>query len=130
MLQIINLKIIGTYSTDRSAGFNNHLPKLSYSTDPNFAGVSNKYCLLKVRKTTKTRNRYNQLPHLPQNTKWESSRITTNTINKRQEPSPTPFFHCNLIKKAILSNHISSQCNYGVSSIIILLTSFINSQLR
>ena len=40
---------------------------------------------LKVRK--KARNRYNQVPHLSQDTKWESNKITINITNKSQEVS-------------------------------------------
>ena len=36
------------------------------------------YCCLKVRKTAKIRKRYNQVPHLTQDTTWESKK---NTIN-------------------------------------------------
>ena len=51
-VQIASLKIICTDSTEilfsklRSADLNNHLPKLSFFTDPFCAGVSNKHCLL------------------------------------------------------------------------------------
>ena len=36
----------------------------------------------KVRKTARIRNRYNQVPHLPQDTKLESNIITINITNK------------------------------------------------
>ena len=45
---------------------------------------------LKVRKTARIRNRYNQVPELTQDTKWESKKITINITNKRQEVSPFP----------------------------------------
>ena len=52
------------------------------------------YYIIKVRKTTRIRNRYNQVPHLSQDTKWESKRIpiniTINITNKSQEVSPFP----------------------------------------
>ena len=44
----------------------------------------------KVRKTARIRNRYNQVPHLSQDTKWESNKITINISNKSQEVSPFP----------------------------------------
>ena len=46
--------------------------------------------LIKVRKTARIRNRYNQVPHLPQDTKWESNKITINITNKSQDVSPFP----------------------------------------
>ena len=45
---------------------------------------------IKVRKTARIRNRYNQVPHLSQDTKWESNKITINITNKSQEVSPFP----------------------------------------
>ena len=42
---------------------------------------------VKVRKTTRIRNRCNQVPHLSQDTKWESNKITINIANKSQEVS-------------------------------------------
>ena len=44
----------------------------------------------KVRKTAKIRKRYNQVPHLTENTTWESNKNTINIINKSQEVSPFP----------------------------------------
>ena len=44
----------------------------------------------KIGKTARIRNRYNQVPHLSQATKWESSKIKINTTNKSQEVSPFP----------------------------------------
>ena len=44
----------------------------------------------KIRKTARIRNRYNQVPHLSQDTKWESNKITINITNKSQEVSPCP----------------------------------------
>ena len=37
-----------------------------------------------------TSNLYNQLPHLSEDTKWESKEITINITNKSQEVSPFP----------------------------------------
>ena len=45
---------------------------------------------IKVRKTARIRNRYNQVPHLSQDTKWESNKNTINIPNKNQEVSPFP----------------------------------------
>ena len=42
----------------------------------------------KGRKTAKIRNRCNQVPHLTQDTTWESNKNTINTINKCQDVSP------------------------------------------
>ena len=41
-----------------------------------------------VRKTARIRNQYSQVPHLSQDTKWESNKITLNITNKSQEVSP------------------------------------------
>ena len=45
---------------------------------------------IKVRKTAKIRERYNQVPHLTQDTSWESNKNTINITNKSQEVSPFP----------------------------------------
>ena len=45
---------------------------------------------MKVRKAAKFRNRYNQVPHLTQDTKWESDKTQLNITNKSQEVSPFP----------------------------------------
>ena len=45
---------------------------------------------VKVRKTVRIRNRYNKVPHLPQDTKWESNKIKINITNKSQEVNPFP----------------------------------------
>ena len=44
----------------------------------------------KVRKTARIRNQYNQVPHLSEDTKWESYIITIKITNKSQEVSPFP----------------------------------------
>ena len=44
--------------------------------------------MIKVRKTAKIRKRYNQVPHLTQDTTWESNKNTINITNKSQEVSP------------------------------------------
>ena len=41
----------------------------------------------KVRKTARIRSQYNQVPHLSQDTKWESNKITINITKKSQEVS-------------------------------------------
>ena len=46
------------------------------------------YLLLKVRKTAKIRKRYNQVPHLPQDTTWESNKNIITITNNSQEVSP------------------------------------------
>ena len=43
---------------------------------------------VKVRKAAKIRNRYNQVPHLTQDTTWESDKTHLNTTHKSQEVSP------------------------------------------
>ena len=43
-----------------------------------------------VSKGAKIRNRYNQVPHLTQDTKWESGKLTVDTTNESQEVSPFP----------------------------------------
>ena len=53
--------------------------------------ISQYHHLLKVRKKAKIRNRYNQVPHLTQNTEWESYKNTRkHHIQKSQEVSPSP----------------------------------------
>ena len=44
----------------------------------------------KVSNGAKIRNRYNQVPHLTQDTKWESDKLTEDTTNESQEVSPFP----------------------------------------
>ena len=46
--------------------------------------------IVKVRKMAKIRNWYNQVPHLTQDTTWESNKTTINITNKSQEVSPFP----------------------------------------
>ena len=59
--------------------------------------------LLKVRKTARIRNRYNQVPHLSQDAKLESTKITINISNKSQEVSPFPLDN----HKAAMNRHES-----------------------
>ena len=44
----------------------------------------------KVSEDANIRNRYNQVPHLNQDTKWESDKLTEGTTNESQEVSPFP----------------------------------------
>ena len=45
---------------------------------------------IKVSKTAKIRKRYNQVPHLTQDTTWERNKTTINITDKNQEVSPFP----------------------------------------
>ena len=42
----------------------------------------------KISKTSMIRKEYNQVPHLTQDTTWESNRTTINITNKSQDVSP------------------------------------------
>ena len=44
--------------------------------------------LYKVRKVAKIRNQYNQVPHLTQDTTWESDKTQLNITSKNQEVNP------------------------------------------
>ena len=46
--------------------------------------------VVKVRKTPRIWNQYNQVAHLSQYNKWESNKITIKITNKGQEISPFP----------------------------------------
>ena len=52
--------------------------------------LSEKVRIIKVRKMAKIRDGYNQVPHLTQDTTWESNKTTINITNKSQEVSPFP----------------------------------------
>ena len=45
---------------------------------------------IKVKKEAKIRKGYNQVPHLTQDTIWDSNKNTVNITNKSQEVSPFP----------------------------------------
>ena len=45
---------------------------------------------LKVREVAKIRNRYDQVPHLTQDTTWESDKTQLNITKKGQKASPFP----------------------------------------
>ena len=44
--------------------------------------------MVKVSKGTKIRNRYNQVPHLTQDTNWKVTNLQLDTTNESQEVSP------------------------------------------
>ena len=46
--------------------------------------------VLKEREVARIRNRYNQVPHLNQDTIWDSDKTQLNITNKSQEVSPFP----------------------------------------
>ena len=49
-----------------------------------------KQIIIKVRKTARIRKRYNQVPHLTQDTNWKVAHSQLNITNKSQEVSPFP----------------------------------------
>ena len=56
---------------------------------PPVRGASFSY--IKVRKVAKIRNQYNQVPHLTQDTTWETDKNTKVTKRHKQEPRGQPF---------------------------------------
>ena len=47
-------------------------------------------CLVvKIRKVAKTRNGYNQVPHLTQDTTWAVTKTQVNITNKQGQPFPS-----------------------------------------
>ena len=67
------------------------LPKRDHYKTQNDTKHRNTYkALTHVRKTTKIRKRYNQVPHLNNDTSWESNKNTINIANRSQEISPSP----------------------------------------
>ena len=48
---------------------------------------------IKVRKEANIRKRRNQVPHLTQDTTWESNKHTINITNKSKEATPPPHPH-------------------------------------
>ena len=48
------------------------------------------YIETKVSNGAKIRNRYNQVPHLTQDTNWKVTKSKLDTTNKSQEVSPFP----------------------------------------
>ena len=63
-------------------------------TEKLLTGIRASYFLLssfiRVRKEAKIRKRYNQVPHLTQDTTWESNKNTINITNKSLKVSPFP----------------------------------------
>ena len=57
------------------------------------------YIQNKVRKTASIRNRYNQVPHLSEDTKLESNKITKSIANRSQEVSSFPLCIVSLLRK-------------------------------
>ena len=55
-----------------------------------YSNCTSVYPHCKVRKSARIRIRYNEVPRLFQDTKWESNKITINITNKSQEVSPFP----------------------------------------
>ena len=55
-----------------------------------FGSFIYKDIIVKVSNGTKIRNRYNQVPHLTQDTNGESDKLTEDTTNESQEVSPFP----------------------------------------
>ena len=53
-------------------------------------GVTALWSLSKVSKGAKIRNRYNQVPHLTQDTNWKVTNSQLYTTNESQEVSPFP----------------------------------------
>ena len=57
---------------------------------------------MKVKKRAKTRNQYNQAPHLTQNTNGKATTSQPDTTNESQEVSPFPAGHNFMIKVLFL----------------------------
>ena len=52
--------------------------------------INGAYCIIKVSKGAKIRNRYNQVPHLTQDTNGKVTNSQSDTTNESQEVSPFP----------------------------------------
>ena len=61
------------------------LARLYDSTELSESSMLANAISIEVRKTARIRNRYNQVPHLSQDTKWESNNIR---INPRDQLFP------------------------------------------
>ena len=69
----------------------------------------------KVSKCVKIRNRYNQVPHLTQDTNWKVTNLQLDTTNESQEVSPFPAsdhkqaqgpaFKSNILKPSCSTSH-------------------------
>ena len=67
-----------------------HFYALERTQQPRPPEVGVNIFYIKERNTARIKNRYNQVPHLSQDTKWDSNKITINIKNKNQEVSPFP----------------------------------------
>ena len=79
---------------DHKAAMNRHeVEYVIYKMNANQDGHQNgcqDWCQNEVRKTAKSRKRYNQVPYLTQDTTMESNKNTINITNKSQEVNPFP----------------------------------------
>ena len=56
--------------------------------------------IIKISKGAKIRNRYNQVPHLTQDTNWKVANLQLDTTKENQEVSPFPAgYHKAYIKR-------------------------------
>ena len=86
------------------------LGKLEQAVNQYFVHILSLVTDSKVSKGAKIRNRYNQVPHLTQDTKWESDRLTVDTTNESQEVSPFPAGdHIALLRAQRHSKHKTEQ---------------------
>ena len=71
-----------------------------------FFKVGNEDESSKVRKMAKIRNRYNQAPHLAQDSTWVSDKTQLHMANKSQEISPFPAGDHNALmnRREIMTN--------------------------
>ena len=83
------LKLLTTLS-EKSLSVVFEIPRDDYKVQSLYNAIfglrRNGPCYIKVRKVAKIRNRYNQVPHLTQDTTWESDKNTT-----KREPRGQPF---------------------------------------
>ena len=63
---------------------------MPFSACADFSGTGH-VLYFEKRKTARIRNQYNQVPHLCQDTKWDSNKITINNTNKSQEVCHLPL---------------------------------------
>ena len=73
----------------------------------------------KVRKAAKIRNRYNQVPHLTQDTTWESVKTQLNITIKSQKGSPFPADDnkAAINKRESMNNTIDPQMKYRLGTV-------------
>ena len=80
---------------------------------PTVIGLTTKHAVCcKVRKTARIRNQYNQEPHLSQDTKSKSNKITINITNKSQEVSSLPS-----VKYKAAMNRRESMTNTNINNV-------------